>query len=59
VDEGKTEGFFKAAKNADALGGLVENIRDTVMEYQVCIRKLSTSGARPTFAPDIVTARHL
>lgn len=28
-------GFFNNVENADTLGGLVENIRDAVMEYQV------------------------
>jgi len=34
--QGKVDGFFNNLKNADKLGGLVEDIRDAVMEYQVC-----------------------
>jgi len=34
--QGKVEGFFNNVKNADELGGLVEDIRDATMEYQVC-----------------------
>ena len=34
--QGKVEGFFTNAKNADKLAGLVEDIRDAVMDYQVC-----------------------
>jgi len=33
--QGKVEGFFNNVKNADKLGGLVEDIRDAVMDYQV------------------------
>ena len=35
VSQGKVEGFFNNVKNADKLGGLVEDIRDAVMDYQV------------------------
>ena len=31
----KVEGFLNNVKNADILGGLVEGIRDAVMDYQV------------------------
>jgi hypothetical protein len=34
--QGKVEGFFTNAENAGTLGGLVEDIRDAMMEYQVC-----------------------
>jgi len=37
VDQGKIKGFFTNVKNADKLGGLVEDIRDAMMEYQVCV----------------------
>ena len=36
-EQGKIEGFFNNVENADKLGGLVEDIRDAVMDYQVCI----------------------
>jgi len=38
-DQGKVKGFFTNVKNADKLGGLVEDIRDVMMEYQVCVCK--------------------
>ena len=44
ADQGKVEGFFKNADNADKLGDLVEDIRDAMMEYQV---RLQTT--RPNF----------
>ena len=33
--QGKVEGFFNNVENADTLSGAVEDIRDTMMEYQV------------------------
>ena len=33
------EGFFNNVENADKLGGLVEDIRDAMIWYQVCINK--------------------
>ena len=35
-EQGKVEGFFNNVKNADRLNGLVENIRDAMIDYQVC-----------------------
>ena len=34
--QGKVEGFFNNTENAVQLSGLVEGIRDAMMEYQVC-----------------------
>ena len=36
--QGKTDGFIKNAENADKLSGAVEDIRDAMVEYQVCAR---------------------
>ena len=36
-EQGRAQGFFDNIKNADKLAGLVEDIRDAVMDYQVCI----------------------
>ena len=35
-EQGKTKGFFNNVENADKLGGLIEDVRDVVMDYQVC-----------------------
>ena len=35
--QGKVEGFCKNTKNSGKLTGLVEDIRDAMMEYQVCV----------------------
>ena len=37
AEEGKVKGFFNNVDNADRLGGLVEDIRDVMMDYQVCV----------------------
>jgi len=58
-DQGKVKGFFTNVKNADKLGSLVEDIRDAMMGYQVCVCKLFVPGTYLTFAPGFVTARHL
>ena len=47
VEQGKIEGFLKSVGNADRLGGMLDDIRDTMMEYQV--RALST---HPFFGVD-------
>ena len=44
-EQGKIEGFFNNAKNMDKLGSLVEDIRNAMTEYQVCIHKLTASSA--------------
>ena len=35
--QGNIEGFFSNTENADKLSGLLEDIRDAMLEYQVCI----------------------
>jgi len=35
-EQGKVKGFFNNVKNADKLSGLVEDIRDAMIDYQVC-----------------------
>jgi len=56
-EQGKVEGFFNNVENVNRLGGLVEDIRDAMMEYQVCVRNPSTP-ARLMFASDFSTARY-
>jgi len=47
-EQGRVEGFFNNAENAGKLGGLVEEIRDAMMEYQVFIHKPTISSASDT-----------
>ena len=35
-EQGKAKGFFNNVENAEKLGGLIEDVRDAVMDYQVC-----------------------
>ena len=35
-EQGKAEGFFNNVKNSDKLSDLVEDIRDAIVDYQVC-----------------------
>ena len=57
-NQGKVEGFFKNTENSGKLGGLVEDIRDAMMEYQVCI-PTQPFQALLTPTQDVNTARHL
>lgn len=43
-EQGDVKGFFNNTRNANKLGSLVEDIRDAMMEYQVCIHNLSVSA---------------
>ena len=36
-EQGKIKDFFNNVENADKLGGLIEDVRDAVMDYQVRI----------------------
>ena len=57
VKQGNVEGFFRNLENADKLSGLVEDIRDAMVEYQV---RLDDALLAPlTFASDLVAARYL
>ena len=40
--QGAVEGFFNNTENAAQLGGLVEGIRDAMMDYQVCASNSSS-----------------
>ena len=35
-EQGKAEGFFNNVEHADKLSGLVEDVHDAIMDYQVC-----------------------
>jgi hypothetical protein len=38
-EQGKVKGFFNNVANADRLSGMVEDIRDAMIDYQVCASK--------------------
>ena len=56
--QGKVEGFLKNSENSGKLGSLVEDIRNAMMEYQVCITTRPFQ-ALVTPASDLNTARDL
>jgi len=58
VEQGKVQGFFDNIKNADKLGGLVEDIRDAMMHYQVCMLHRSFLLCL-MLALDFIAARYL
>ena len=59
TEQGRIKGFLSNARNADKLGGLLEDTRDAMMEYQVCT-PLNYLGSQPLmFEPDFIAARYL
>ena len=58
AEQGTAQGFFNNVKNADKLGGLVEDIRDAMMDYQVSMAHYSFLPC-PTFVLDFVATRYL
>ena len=57
-EQGKAKGFFNNVKNADKLSGLVEDIRDAITDYQVCVLD-APFLSRLIFLLDVVTTRHV
>ena len=58
MEQGKVEGFFNNTKDADRLSGLVEDVRDAMLEYQVFICTVKFL-APLKFIPNFITARYL
>ena len=59
AEQGKAVGFFNNIDNADKLWGLVEDIRDAVMDYQVRNRRNYLTLACLTPVPDSFATRSL
>ena len=57
-EQGKTKGFFNNAENADKLGGLVEDVRDAMMDYQVRITS-NNVFLMLKYLVDIIAAGHI
>lgn len=47
-ERGGVKGFFEEPWNSRKLGGLVEDIRNAMIEYQVCIHNPTISSASDT-----------
>lgn len=57
-EQGGIVGFLKNANDAQKLKGLVEDIRDAIMDYLVCTSNpILTSHLM--FTPDFITTRYL
>ena len=57
-EQGRIVGFLKNADDAQKLNGLVEDIRDAIMDYLVCTSNpILTSHLM--FTPDFITTRYL
>jgi hypothetical protein len=50
--------FLNNSENAQRVNGLVEDIRDALVDYQVCSSNYSLLP-RLTFAPDFIATRYL
>ena len=56
AEQGKVESFFNNVQNVDKLNSMVEDIRDAMMEYQVCayessfVRDTSDVCDRPRYS---------
>ena len=59
AEQGNVEGFFNNVENVDQLGGLVEDIRDAVMDYQVRGYQREIASPCLTTVSDFVTTRYL
>ena len=59
AEQGKVKGFFNNVGNATKLGGLLEDIRDAMMEYQVCISPNYLVFQYLIFKPDFIATRYL
>jgi hypothetical protein len=58
-EQGKAKGFFNNVENADKLGGLVEDVRDAVMDYQVCIASNNLPFSCSRFPVDVAATGHI
>ena len=41
TEQGKVVGFLASTQNAQRINGLVEDIREAIMDYQVCVSDCS------------------
>ena len=57
TEQGNVEGFFNNPKNADKLTGLVGDIHDAVMAYQVCDQNKLFTAVPDLYISDIITTR--
>ena len=58
-EQGRIKGFLKNVGNADKLDGLLEDIRDAMIEYQVRVSSKYLMLRQLTFEPDFIATRYL
>ena len=58
-EQGKLVGFLANAENAQMINGLVEDLRETLMDYQVWISNYSFSITSNLHVIDLVTTGYL
>ena len=59
AEQGRIKAFLGNVRNADKLGGLLEDIRDAMIEYQVRTSFNYLVLQNLTLEPDFVAARYL
>ena len=59
AEQGKIESFLNNAGDANKLGGLLEDIRDAIMDYQVCTSPSHLALQHVIFEPDFIATRYL
>jgi hypothetical protein len=59
AEQGKVEGFLKNVGNANQLGGLLEDVRDAMIEYQVRIPPNYVSLQYLMFGSDFIATGYL
>ena len=59
IGQGKTPGFPTNAESAQRVGGIVEGIRQAVMDYQVRALTPSFLLSWPTNMPGFIATRYL
>ena len=57
--QGKTAGFLANAESAQRINGLVEDIREMMMDYQVRALTCSFLSSCPTNMLDFIATRYL
>jgi hypothetical protein len=57
--QGKVKGFLNNIGNTGKLGGLLEDIRDAIAEYQVCMSLNCLVVQRFILGPDFIATRYL
>jgi hypothetical protein len=58
AEQGKTVGFLTNTENAQRINDLAEDIREVMLDYQVCTPNYSLLPCL-TYVPDFIATRYL